>query len=106
MDIADIYSDKKLPKYMEAIFDNETKKELHRGTFRINLGKEDGLGGIIIAIREAIKVGTSDTPDEESNAYKLYTELTNGIWQDPGLDISRKQLKKIIDSGLLKYTRA
>jgi hypothetical protein len=30
MDIANIYKDNKLPKYMEAIFDNEDKKELHK----------------------------------------------------------------------------
>jgi hypothetical protein len=34
--------------------DNEENKELHKGTFNINLGVEEGLAGIIIKIREAI----------------------------------------------------
>ena len=107
MDIANIYKDNKLPKYMEEMFDDEEKKELHKWTFKINLGKEDGLAGIIIAIREAVKIGQSEDADTESNEYKLYEKLNEKgilVSEDPiDIKISTKQLKELIDLWLLTY---
>jgi hypothetical protein len=40
---------------MEKLFDNEAEKELKRGTFRINLSKEDGLGHIILTLADHIE---------------------------------------------------
>ena len=106
-DIANIYNDKKLPKYMEDVFDAEEKEELRRWKFRINLGKENGLAGIIIAIREALASGNSETSDTGSDSYKLYEELY-AKWiltsQEPiKINISKKQLKELIDGKFLTY---
>lgn len=108
--IENIYRDNKLAKVMESVFDDEEGKELRRWTFRVNLGIENGLAGIIIAIREANEMGHSATPDTWSNAYKLYAKLTekhilptNGDAID--LEFSRKELKEIIDAGLIHYKR-
>jgi len=100
MDIANIYKDNKLAKYMEKVFDDEEGKELRRGTLRINLGKEDGLAGIIIAIRDAI---ANQNSDDDNASKKLYDILVdkNILRQDGDaidLDISRKALKDIIDT--------
>lgn len=109
--IANIYKDNKVAKYMEKIFDDEERGELRRGAFRINLGVEDWLAGIIIAIREAIQVGTSSNANTESDAYKLYTKLTDtGIlqweWDTLDIQISPKQLREIEKLWLLEYKRA
>lgn len=57
---------------MERIFDDEEGKEIRKGTFKINLDKEDGLAGIIIAIRESEKY--KDLTDENDPHYK-YKEI-------------------------------
>jgi len=43
----DIYSDKKMQKVMERIFEKNEIKEINRLTFGVNLSKEKGLAGII-----------------------------------------------------------
>jgi hypothetical protein len=95
---------------MERIFDNEEQKELHKGTFNINLGIEEGLAGIIIKIREAIAEWEKDDPDVESNAYKLYEQLTgnSNLIQDGesyNLTFDRKAIKDLIDLWLITYDR-
>ena len=72
--------------------------------FNINLDKEDGLAGIIIAIREAMDSNTAGTPNA------LYIALTQkGILRISGetidLEFSRKNLVDLLDSKDLVYTR-
>gem|GEM_PF-4701054 len=55
---------------MENIFDDEDLGELRRGKFRVNLDKEDGLAGIIIAIRESEKY-----KDKDDDNTKIYNAL-------------------------------
>jgi len=103
-----IYRDNKLVRVMERIFDNEEEKEIRKGTFRVNLDKEDWLAGIIISIREAMN--NKDNPDESNVHKKLWKALISGnILREDGttfkLDFSRKELKKLIDDGLLNYER-
>jgi hypothetical protein len=52
--IENIYSDRKLYRTLERIFDNEPEdlKELRNKTFKINLSKEDGLAYVIDTIKE------------------------------------------------------
>jgi hypothetical protein len=76
MDIENIYKDNKLHKVMERIFDNEDKKELRRGNFKINLDKEDGLAGIIVDIREAAEHITEVEDLDYENIDKKDPEYT------------------------------
>ncbi|HMS90889.1 MAG TPA: hypothetical protein PKC87_01610, partial [Candidatus Absconditabacterales bacterium] len=110
-EIENIYRDNNLAKVMEKIFDNEEGEELRRGTFRVNLGVEYGLAGIIISLREAIQIATATSPDRESNAFKLYTTLTNKKILDRNgsridLEFSKKELKELLKDGSLRYERA
>ena len=93
---------------MERIFDNEESKELRRGTFRINLDKEKGLAGIVIAIREAI--ANKDNEDLTNPHKKLYDRLiadnnlrVSGDMID--LEFSRKDIKDLIDEHLIVYEK-
>jgi len=95
---------------MENIFDDEEGKELRNSTFRVNLGVNSGLAGIIIDIREAIASSKVDTPDEESAPYKLYTALTNkNILREQDdtydIEISKPDLKELIETGLFTYEK-
>ncbi|MCX6823629.1 MAG: hypothetical protein NT085_00680 [candidate division SR1 bacterium] len=114
-DIENIYKDKKIEKVMERIFDDEKdQKEIRKGTFKVNLSKEDGLAGIIIAIREAVKY--KDLEDETDPNY-TYTKIFKGIKSlsvdettgevSLGSDNTqlRKELDKLIKDGLLTYER-
>lgn len=108
MNIENIYKDDKLKKVMERVFDDEEEKELRKWTFKVNLQKEDGLAGIIIDIREAM--ANRDSEDENNTHKKLYDMLIEkNILREDGettdIEISRKDLKEILDSGLLKYKR-
>lgn len=67
---------------MEAIFDNEQQKELRAGTFNVNLGKEDGLAGIIIDVREAAEY------------LATYGDLSEG---DPNYDAKKKAIIDIFE---------
>lgn len=105
-DIENIYRDNKLAKVMESVFDDEESKELRRWTFRVNLGKENGLAAIIIAIREA--VANKDNTDGNNVHKKLYDRLDkewilhhNG--EEIDLEFSRKDLKELIKDGSLRY---
>jgi hypothetical protein len=76
--------------------------------FNINLDKEDGLAGIIIAIREAI--ANKDNDDSNNVHKKLYNKLVEkGILRISGdtidLEFSRKNLVELLDSNDLVYTR-
>jgi hypothetical protein len=76
--------------------------------FNINLDKEDGLAGIIIAIREAIV--NKDNNDSNNVHKKLYNKLIEqGILRISGntidLEFSRKNLVELLDSNDLVYTR-
>ncbi len=112
--IENIYKDNKIRKSLERIFDKETEKELHKGTFKINLSVEDGLASIVIAIREALIVWASEeTPEEgsETNAQKLYTYLSdNNLLPDDeetdSLKIEKKHIKELMELWLIDYERA
>jgi hypothetical protein len=76
--------------------------------FNINLDKEDGLAGIIIAIREAI--ANKDNDDTNNVHKKLYNKLVEkDILRVSGdtidLEFSRKNLVDLLDSNDLVYTR-
>ncbi len=107
--IENIYRDNKVSKVLERIFDNEQwGEEIRRGMFNINLDKEDGLAGIIIAIREAI--ANKDNDDSNNVHKKLYNKLVEkGILRISGdtidLEFSRKNLVELLDSNDLVYTR-
>ncbi len=83
-DIEDIYKDskaRKLRKIMQKIFDDEIEewawgKELRNATFNINLDKENGLAGLIIAIRESVQY--KDIKDKTDPNYK-YTLLYKNL---------------------------
>lgn len=98
---------------MERIFDNEDAKELRKGTFKVNLGKEDGLAGIIIDIRESVKY--KDLEDEEDPNYRY-----KRIYDDMGIDLDpktgeisisseqsdlRKAIKQLVKDKALTYEK-
>lgn len=109
-EIKNIYKDSKLKKIMEEIFDDEDKKELRAGTFNINLSKEDGLAGIIIALRElapyAAEEITENDPDliQKSICRDLwitYDPITKEIkiwWSQADI---KKTIKYLVDKNTL-----
>ncbi len=107
--IENIYTDNRLRKTMERIFDDEEGKEIRKGTFKINLDKENGLAGIIIAIRESEKY--KDLTDENDLNYK-YKEIYDIIWDkdlfnETDLSVLKTNIKTLIrgDKKLITYTR-
>ena len=99
-DIANIYRDNKLAKYMENIFDDEDLGELRRGKFRVNLDKEDGLAGIIIAIRESEKY--KDKDDDNTKIYNALWAITTDGMSEKEI---KKQLKELFKDNTLHYKR-
>ena len=111
MDIANIYKDNNIRKYLEKIFDEKDQNNIRRWMLNINLGVNDWLAGIIRDIREAMAIATAiekwETPDETSNAYKLYSLLNLSPIHDDSekLSITKQNLKDAFDEKLLKYDK-
>lgn len=106
--IENIYKDNKLAKVMKNIFNNEEGEELRRWTFRVDLGVEHGLAGIVVALREAI--ANKNNTDKDNVHKKLYDVLIEkSILHQNGnaikLNFSRKDLKELIKDGSLRYER-
>jgi len=85
---------------MENIFDDEDQEELRRGKFRVNLDKEDGLAGIIIAIRESEK--HKDKNDDNTKIYNALRDITTDRMDEKKI---KNQLKKLLKDDTLHYKR-
>jgi len=111
MDIANIYKDNNIRKYLEKIFDKNEQEELRRWTLNVNLWVNDGLAGIIRDIRKAMAIATAiekwESVDENSDAYKLYSLLNlSPIHDKTGtLSITKQNLKDAFDEKLLTYDK-
>lgn len=84
--IENIYSDRKLYRTLERIFDNEElreeSKELRRRTFRINLSKEDGLAYVIDEIKNTFVDAYKANPDGSIRVNSVDYKLSEYILAD------------------------
>lgn len=109
MDLANIYKDAKMKKYLEEMFDPEDQNKIRKWMLKINIGVEDGLAWIIIAIREAITLGETGNADNTTPEGQLYLFLEGKslvpIEEWGKLNITKDILKEALDQWLLTYDR-
>ncbi len=126
MDIANIYKNNKVRHYLEKIFvEDWDQDKIRKGTLKVNLSVQDGLTGIIIAIREALahdeefeKLEKSwDEPEEGDYNYHNYqirsvfhdlfelNEETGIRTIDSEKSDLKKSLKDLIDTQSITYNR-
>lgn len=121
VDVANIYNDRRLNKYMQEMFESEEQKQIRKGTFNINLGTNDGMAGIVRDIRDMASFymtnKNNDNPRDGNEKYqKIYENLgdlgfaldtdTGAISKaDADKSTIKKTLKQLTKEGVLKYTR-
>ena len=121
VDVANIYNDRRLNKYMQEMFESEEQKQIRKGTFNINLGTNDGMAGIVRDIRDMASFYMTNKDNENlrdgnEKYQKIYENLgdlgfaldtdTGAISKaDADKSTIKKTLKQLTKEGALKYTR-